>query len=87
MQASSFVAEAKIMGFSDQEIREAFVKQIENHNVTFVSFTNLVESILALQKVKCSSLTLIAEPQNRDRPSTSKETSGSPSTPQNKSRR
>jgi len=72
MQASSFVAEAKIMGFSDEEIREAFLKQIENHNATFVSVTNLVESILAFQKVKCSSLTLIAESQNRDRPSTSK---------------
>ena len=30
MQASSFVAEAKIMGFSDREIREIFLKQIEN---------------------------------------------------------
>ena len=61
MQASSFVAEEKMMGFSDEKIREAFLKQIENHNATFASFTNLVESILALQKVKCSSLTSIAE--------------------------
>ena len=87
MQASSFVAEAKIMGFSDEEIREAFLKQTENHNATFVSFTNLVESILAFQKVKCPSVTLIAESQNRDRPSTSKETSVSSNTPHNKSRK
>ena len=50
MQASSFVAEAKMMGFGDEEIGGAFLKQIENHNATFVSFTNLVESILALSK-------------------------------------
>jgi len=87
MQASSFVAEAKIIGFSDEEIREAFLKQTENHNATFVSFTNLVESILAFQKVKCPSVTLIAESQNRDRPSTSKETSVSSNTPHNKSRK
>jgi len=86
MQASSFAAEAKLIGFSDEEIRGAFLKQIENHNATFASFTNLVESILALQMVKSSSSTSIAESQNRDRPSTSKETNGSSSTPQNKSR-
>jgi len=86
MQASSFAAEAKLMGFSDEEIRGAFLKQIENHNATFATFTNLLESILALQMVKSSSSTSIAESQNRDRPSTSKETNGSSSTPQNKSR-
>jgi len=26
MQASSFVAEAQMMGFSDEEVREAFLK-------------------------------------------------------------
>ena len=42
IQASSFVPEAKIMGFSDEEIREAFRKHIGNHNKTFTSFINLV---------------------------------------------
>jgi len=70
-----------------KKFEELFLKQIENHNTTFASFTNLVGSILALQKVKSLSSTSIAESQNRDRPSTSKETSGSSSTPQNKSRR
>jgi len=37
MQASSFAAEDKIMGFSDEEIRETFLKHIENHNTTFAS--------------------------------------------------
>jgi len=87
MQASSFVAEAKIIGFSDEGIRGAFLKQNDNHNTTFASFTNLVESILALQEVKSSSSTSIAETQNRDRPSTSKEISGSSNTPQDKCRK
>ena len=77
MQASSFVAEAKIMGFSDEEIRETFLKHIENHNTTFASFTNLVECILALQKDKESSLTASTESQNRDHPSTSNKNNGS----------
>ena len=61
MQTSSFVPEAKIMGFSDEEIREAFPKHIENHNTTFITFTNLVECIHALQKDKDSSFTTSTE--------------------------
>ena len=68
-------------------IRFFFRRQIEDHNATFASFANLVESVLALQKVKSSPSTSTAESQNRDRPSTSNETCGSSGTPQNKSRR
>jgi len=42
------------------------------------SLTNLEERILALQKVKSLSSTSVAESQNRDRPSTSKEIVGHP---------
>jgi len=77
MQTSSFAPEAKIMGFSDEEIRETFLKHIENHNTTFVSFTNSVECILALQKDKDSSLTTSTESQNRDHPPTSNKNNGS----------
>jgi len=80
MQASSFVAEAKIMGFNDEEIREAFRKHIGNHNKTFASFTNLVECILALQKEPDSYSMTSAESQNNDHPSTSNENNESPST-------
>ena len=76
IQASSFVPEAKIMGFSDEEIREAFRKHIGNHNKTFTSFINLVECILTLQKEKDPSLITSTESQNRDHPLTSNKNNG-----------
>jgi len=85
MHSSSFTVEATTMGFSEKEIREAFLKQIAEHEATFANFATLIDTILTLQLTNSPILTSTPESQHNDRLSTSTETGMSSNIPPHKS--
>ena len=85
MHSSSLTVEATTMGFSEKEIREAFLKQIAEHEATFANFATFIDTILTLQLTNSPILTSTPESQHNDRLSTSTETGMSSNIPPHKS--